>query len=121
MLRRNTNIALVLLLGLYYNSVPLAWLSYSTFAEKVFAEHCVNPTKSDCKGKCQVMAMQSKSGNSNKSQATSIRLPQFHPPLPTSVLSEKKIFSELRVHFLPQTQRISSGLLQAPFHPPKAS
>ena len=100
MLRKNINIALVLLLGLYYNSVPIAWLSYSTFAEGIFAEHCINPTKSSCNGKCQVMAMQDKAEKSGSQQAPSVKLPQFHPPLPVSIFSKNISPVENKIKFI---------------------
>jgi hypothetical protein len=108
------------LLGLYYNSVPIAWLSYSTFAEKIFAEHCVNPTKPSCNGKCQVMEMENKA-RSGDHQAPSVKLPQFHPPLPVSSVSKKISLAEKNIHVMFKTPRIHSGILQAPFHPPKVA
>jgi hypothetical protein len=114
-----SNIALLLLLGLYYNSVPIAWLSYATFAEKIFAEHCVNPTKPSCNGKCQVMEMESKA-KSGDHQAPSVKLPQFHPPLPVSNISKNITRVANKITFISETPRIHSGILQAPFHPPKS-
>src|SRR5579871_5673586 len=103
MMRKFTNIALVLLLGLYYNSVPIAWLSYSTFAEKIFAEHCINPTKPSCHGKCQVMAMQNKAEKSGSQQAPSVKLPQFHPPLPVRMIESNTSFSDLNIKIIQRT------------------
>jgi hypothetical protein len=121
MLRKFSTISLLLLLGLYYNSVPIAWLSYSTFAEKIFAEHCINPTKPSCNGKCQIMSMQDKAEKSGSQQAPSVKLPQFHPPLPVSNFPKNISPKNSKAPYIVETQTLQSGVLQTPFHPPKAA
>ena len=120
MLRKFSNIALLLLLGLYYNSVPILWFSYSTFAQKVFVEHCVNPENSKCKGKCQVMAMQTNGESSNQDGGLTLKLPQFHPPFPTSSI-DFSARNHSRLRFISCCLGLSLGIHRLPFLPPKFS
>ncbi|MFI5263306.1 MAG: hypothetical protein ACHQM6_02190 [Candidatus Kapaibacterium sp.] len=119
MFRTTTHIAFVLLLGLYFNSVPVAWLAYSTFAEKAFAAHCVNPGKPSCHGKCQIISMQAKAEKSGKPQALAIQFAQIHPSLLFSLVvpdvsrvGEKIVWKNI-------ISSVRQGITPTPFHPPR--
>src|SRR5690242_5624935 len=67
MRRKLLHITILLSLGLYYNGASALWLAYSTFAKTFFIEHCENPTKPCCAGKCQVKKIEEHSASSNES------------------------------------------------------
>ncbi|MFI5263391.1 MAG: hypothetical protein ACHQM6_02620 [Candidatus Kapaibacterium sp.] len=121
MLRKTNHIALVLLLGLYFNSVPVALLSYSTFAEKIFAAHCVNPGKPSCHGMCQVVSIQNKAEKSGSSRVPQIQFAQIQPSiLPTVYIPDLSKFGKGIVRYF-ITPSVRQGIITSPFHPPKIS
>jgi hypothetical protein len=117
-MRKISHIGLLVLLGFYYNSVPLAWLSYSTFAENIFAEHCINPTNVSCHGKCQVMALQNKAEKSS-SRTHTVKLPQFHPLHHVGSQIVDISTPEKKIILQNPDSEIRSGIVRTPFHPPK--
>ena len=120
-LRKSRYIALVLILGLYYNSAPIARVSYSTFAESAFAANCVNPGKPDCNGKCQVISITDKAEKSNKSQTPTLQIAQVQPSLLFSTIVPDLSKVGKKILFFHQTPRFLSSIPHSPFHPPRIS
>ena len=121
-MRKIFHIIVLLLLGGYYNSVPIAWISYETFAEHAFASHCVNPNIPTCHGKCQIVAMEEKNKTSSNSKNFQLSLPIYHPPLPvTTNSSQTELLHHGKISFCHSDDSILAGNKLLPFHPPKIS
>ena len=118
-MRRNAlHIVLLVVLGLYYNSAPALWLAYSTVAKNFFVEHCENPTKPCCQGKCKIKHIEDHSASAEKS-SPQIQTTEPQPSITTSFC----IIKPVREHQIVQTEFSCAplrGIIVSPFHPPRA-
>ncbi|MEP7235764.1 MAG: hypothetical protein ABI778_10765 [Ignavibacteriota bacterium] len=119
MLRKISHIALLLIVGIYYNSVPIAWLAYSTFAERAFAEHCVNSPRSGCRGKCQVRAIEQNGEKAGHSQTPNLRIIQAEPSYLFSSIIPDAPSGRNRIACFVITLSLLHGTSKPLFHPPK--
>ncbi len=120
-MRKNTlHIALLLVLGLYYNGAAVVWVAYSTFAKDFFIERCENPAKPCCQGQCHVKQIEDHSGAST-SNSTSARL-QVADPQPTipTAFSLCNLCPRPEIRATSHDARPLDLVLDSPLRPPRA-
>lgn len=118
-MRRTTlHIVLLVVLGLYYNGAAVAWVAYSTIAKEFFVEHCENPTKPCCKGRCHVKRIEDRSGASPSESGSRVQVTDPQPTIPTMFSLEWPTRNSTIIAVLQDEHPIQLPL-ESPLRPPR--
>lgn len=118
-MRKTTlHIALLVVLGLYYNGASAVWLAYSTFAKDFFIERCENPTKPCCKGQCHVKEIEDRSGAASDESTNRVQVVDPQPTIPTAFSFSPPIQCS-KMFPLDHEPNLLQGLSESLFRPPR--
>ncbi len=103
-----------------FNAGPILWVSYYLNADRIAEEYCMNRRSPSCHGKCHMKEMQDEQ-ESRQPPAETRR--QFSEPLffAAIVSSNFLLQDQGDVPPLHRDGTISSGFLDALFHPPRTA
>ena len=114
------SIAILLALGLQFNSISLCWLGYYTCEHEYFMLHCENPTSPCCQGKCQVRKALSAERNAASGQAPlTITILPIQPGVISNSVDATVPATKLpHIHFFATAEPLKE-IAHGIFHPPR--
>jgi hypothetical protein len=109
----------LLLFALYVQSVPVYWVLYYVFADRIAAVYCINPGNPACHGRCHIAAATAKQERQD-APASEIRLdklPLFivHVPVRPALAERRQPYRDA------QFGDPATGFRSPIDHPPLAS